>query len=361
MALLLSACALAVAADEIEDPWDRFEPPPDEQFDWIQLTSGEWLKGDFKVMYELNLEFDSDELNLQDFDFEDVKRLRTRDPQTIFIEGKGGARDTSVVRGVLEIRDNDVILRNEDRELLIPRERVISIADGMTRERDHWSGMISIGVNARGGNTETTDTTVMANFKRRSAISRLSIDYLANYSQSREGRTADNQRLNANYDWFLAARFYWQVLAGEYYRDPFSNIDGQYSLSTGVGYDLIRTKKTEWGIGTGVGYQEQLFVSVEADQDDSSASPFFTAGTNFEREMSKRVDFLFDYSMRWLNEQNGQYTHHALTTLSIDLVKDFDLDLTLVWDRVEKPQADEEGQLPEQDDYQLIVSLAYDF
>ena len=44
-------------------PWAPPPPPPDE-FDWIQLTSGEWLKGDFKVMYDYVIEFDSDELDL---------------------------------------------------------------------------------------------------------------------------------------------------------------------------------------------------------------------------------------------------------------------------------------------------------
>jgi hypothetical protein len=35
-----------------------------EGFDWIQLTSGEWLKGELKVLYNDSLEFDSDELDL---------------------------------------------------------------------------------------------------------------------------------------------------------------------------------------------------------------------------------------------------------------------------------------------------------
>ena len=39
-----------------------------EKFDWIQLTSGEWLKGDLKVLYDKKLEFDSDELDLLELD-----------------------------------------------------------------------------------------------------------------------------------------------------------------------------------------------------------------------------------------------------------------------------------------------------
>jgi putative salt-induced outer membrane protein YdiY len=346
---------------KVIDPWDAFEPPPDAEFDWIQLMSGEWLKGDFKVLYDYVIEFDSDEMDLQEFDFEDVKRLRTRNMKTILIQAEDARRDTDILRGMLEIKGDQVILRRSEHEVAVSRDRVISIADGRQRERDYWSGMVSIGVNARGGNTETTDTTVMANIKRRTASSRFNADYLANYSNTGEAETANNQRLSGYYDQFLTAKFYWQVLNAEYYRDPFSNIDGQYSVSTGVGYDIIHNSKTEWGMNAGVGYQRQEFSSVEIGEDDYSTSPFATFGTRLDHEVTGNLDFLFDYSLRWLNEDNGLYTHHMLTTLSFDLIKDLDLDVSIIWDRVERPQADEDGATPEQDDYQIVVSLAYEF
>ncbi len=344
-----------------EDPWDAFLPPADTEFDWIQLTSGEWLKGDFKVLYDYVIEFDSDELDLQKFDFEDVKRLRTRDMKTVMIQGEGGRRDTTLLRGMLEIREHQVVLRRSEHEVAVNRNQVISIADGRRRERDYWSGMVSVGINARGGNTETTDSTVMANVKRRTAKSRFNMDYLANYSKAGSVETANNQRLSGFYDQFLTMKFYWQVLGAEFYRDPFSNIDSQYSVSSGAGYDFIHTSKTEWGFKAGVGYQELQFVSVEAGEDDHTGSPFATLGMRIDHEVTGNLDFLYDYSLRWLNEDNGLYTHHMLTKLSFDLISDLDLDISVIWDRIEKPQTASDGTQPKQDDYQLVVSLAYDF
>ena len=350
------------------DPWEAFQPPADSQFDWLQLTSGEWLKGDFKVLYDYTLEFDSDELDLLEFDFEDVKQLRTRGMKSVFVEGEKGRRDTSTLRGVLEIKDDEIVLRRKEYEVKIPRDRVISIASGQQRERDYWSGMLSFGATVRGGNTETTDITTIANLKRRTAATRFNADYLSNYSQNGEGgETVNNQRLNGYYDRFMSSKFYWQVLSAEYYRDPFSNIDSQYSLSMGGGLDILHTPKIEWTFTTGAGYQNQQFVSVEAGANDSSSSPFLTAGTFYDLEVNGRVDYLFDYSLRWLNEANGQYTHHMISTISVDLIKDFDLDVSFVWDRIEKPQPKDDGTgtggttTPKQDDCQLIVSLAYDF
>lgn len=346
---------------EIVDPWEAFAPPADSDYDWLQLTSGEWLKGDFRVMYDLKLEFDSDELDLLEFDFKDVKQLRTRAMKTIFVEGEGGRRDTSVLRGMLVIKEDQVMLLRSEHEVTVPRDRVISIAGGRQRERDYWSGMLSIGVNARDGNTETVDTTVQANLKRRTARTRFNADYLANYSSTKSIETANNQRLNGYHDWFLTSRFYWKTLDMEFYRDPFSNIDRQYSVSTGTGYDIFRTSRAEWTITAGVGYQDMRFVSVQPGEDETSSSPFLTAGTWMDYELTDDIDILYDYSMRLLNEENGQYTHHMLSTMSFDIYGDLDFDVTLVWDRIEKPQVNADDILPEQDDYQLIVSLAYDF
>ena len=346
------------------DPWEAFEPPADSEFDWLQLTSGEWLKGDFKVMYDFTLEFDSDEMDLQEFDFDDVAQLRTRAMKSVFLEGEGGHRDTSILRGVLVIKGDQVKLIRSEHEVSIPRERVISIAGDKQHERDYWSGMASIGLNVRGGNTKTADLTIMANAKRRTARTRFNADYLANYSTADQIDTADNQRLSSYFDWFFTGRLYWKVLEAEYYRDPFSNIGGQYSASSGVGYDFMHTPRTEWTINTGLGYQELRFESVQAGDPASSDSPFFTAGTRLDYELTGDIDIIYDYSMRLLNEDNGQYTHHMLGTVSFDLIGDLDLDVSIIWDRIEKPTPIDNGGVvttPEQDDYQLIVSLAYDF
>jgi hypothetical protein len=343
------------------DPWDAFVPPVDSKFDWIQLTSSEWLKGDFKVMYDFTLEFDSDELGLLEFDLVDVQQLRTRAMKTVFVEGEGGRRDTSVLRGLLEMNGEQVVLRRSEHDVSIPRDKIISIASGRQRERDYWSGALSLGINARGGNTETIDTTVQARIRRRTVRTRFQADYLANYSATKGIDTANNQRLSGFHDWFLTSRFYWKTVEGEVYRDPFTNIDAQFSASTGVGYDLIRTHRTEWTVNTGIGYQEMRFVSVQPGEEESSSSPFLTAGTRLDYELTDDIDILYDYSLRVLNEENGKYTHHMLGTMSFDIIGDLDLDLTLIWDRIEAPQLDADGILPKQDDYQLIVSLTYDF
>ena len=61
LCLLGLACALtlsALAADE----WRPPPPTGNDGFDWIQLKSGEWLRGRLKYIQNRKVEFVSDEL-----------------------------------------------------------------------------------------------------------------------------------------------------------------------------------------------------------------------------------------------------------------------------------------------------------
>jgi hypothetical protein len=70
---------------------------------------------------------------------------------------------------------------------------------------------------------------------------------------------------------------------------------------------------------------------------------------------------IFDYRAQYTRPEDGETTHHTVTTLSIEMTKRFDLDLSLVWDRVEHPETLDDGTTPEKDDYYMIASLALDF
>jgi putative salt-induced outer membrane protein YdiY len=324
------------------------------------LNSGEWLKGDLKVMYDQRLEFDSDKMDIQDFDFDDVIIVRTRNAQRVLIQKKG--RKAEIHTGLVELDNKKITLLGNGESVEFPRDEIVSIAQRAERERDRWSGSLSVGVNVRGGNSETADATLSANLKRQTALTRYNVDYLSNYSTASREETAENHRLNMDASLFLSDRLYWRILEAEFYRDRFSNIDRQFSAHTGLGYYLVRTPKMEWSTGAGVGYQRTEYISVEAGEDNAAESPFFSAGTVLDYELNSNVDYLLDYSFRLLNESNGSYTHHLVTTLSMDLIGDnVDGDISLIWDRIENPTANENGEVPKQDDYQLIFSLTYDF
>jgi hypothetical protein len=337
--------------------WDNFVPPHDEKYDWIQLKSGEWLKGTLNVLYNFSLEFDSDKLGLLTLDWDDIKQIRGAGLQHIRIQPTDGESMPYTVIGILTIIDNKVTVTvgNEIQEF--DRKQILAITEGTKL----WKGKISLGANIRSGNTNIADATGSVNVMRRTAESRFVVDYMGNYSEAENVQTSNNHRINSYYDIFFTANSFWRTISAEYYRDAFINIDYQVTAGTLFGYYFIRTTKTEWEVYSGIGALYKRFVSVEPGKDIEIASPFVGLGTKYDTKLRSWLDYLFDFSFKIVDKNSGTYIQHLVTTLESDLIRDLKLDITFVWDRIEDPQPAADSTVPKKDDFQLIVGVTYEF
>ncbi len=330
-------------------------PPPPDDFDWIQLTSGEWLKGELKVLYEKKLEFDSDKLGLLEFEWEDVKQVRGHQIFSVRFEGP------VTVVGMLQVTENRVFVNVGKERQEFERNQLIAIAPGEPKEINYWSAKISLGLNISQGNTDQVQYTSIWNIKRRTSATRLVLDYLGNFSTTEGVETINNQRLNSSFDVFKTRKSFYRPIFGEYYRDLFKNIESRVTLGAGIGYHLIDTPKTKWEVAGGPAYQKTQFESVQSGQDSSESTPALVASTYFETELTKAIDFEGRYSFEILNEASGTYTHHLIATLESELTRWLDFDLSFIWDRTQDPQAEADGRVPDQDDFYLIFSVGVDF
>lgn len=334
--------------------WEPPPPPPDE-FDWIQLTSGEWLKGELKSLYERELEFDSDKLDLLEFDWEDVKQVRSTGVFSVRLAGP------ITVSGQLQITENKVIMTNGSKQQVFERDRLFAIAPKAEKRRDYWTGKISMGLNFSSGNTEQTQYNAKGNVERRTAETRLMANYLGNLIKSDHIETVNNHRIQGQFDIFKTRNYFFRPIFGEYYRDPLRNIKYSATLGCGMGYYLINTSKTEWEIAGGPAYQITRFNSVETGKDSSESTPALMAGTDFDTELTEDIDFNFKYTFQIVNQASGTYTHHSITTFETELTKWLDFDTSFVWDRVQDPTPDDDGTVPKLDDFYVIFSLGIDF
>ena len=100
---------------------------------------------------------------------------------------------------------------------------------------------------------------------------------------------------------------------------------------------------------------------MEAGEDSENTSPALGLGTKYETDFTKWLEFLFDFSFQLVDKDSGSYIHHMVSTLESDLIGDLELDISFVWDRVEDPQPAEDGTVPQQNDFQLIVGISYEF
>ena len=66
-------------------------------YDWLGLTSGEWLKGEIKRMREKDIEFDSDKLDVVTFSWGKVDELHSPNVNTYVFDNKIDAVGRAVV------------------------------------------------------------------------------------------------------------------------------------------------------------------------------------------------------------------------------------------------------------------------
>jgi len=349
---------LAQASDTSEDKenWESSKPPTD-QFDWIQTTSGEWLKGELKVLYSDQLEFDSDEFGLQTLDWDDVAQLLSHGTKRLSIDTPEGSR---VFDGVVTVDKEKITIISSSGMEEFDRSRLISITPGADSEQDNWSTKISFGLNFTRGNSELTDYILKLNVKRRTPENRFVIDYLGNRSDSGDIQTVNNHRLSTFFDIFAAREYFWRPVFYEYYRDPFQNVDSRSTIGIGGGYHIINTPKTTWDVSGGPAYRNTSYVSVAPGDSDNVDTPALVVGTYYDTALTKTIDFNTRYNFSIVNEDSGTYTHHAIATFETEVTSILDFDVSIIWDRIKDPQARADGSLPKQDDFQLLLTLGVD-
>jgi putative salt-induced outer membrane protein YdiY len=353
--LLGIACCPPVAAQLSDDDWQpksEFE----EKFDWLQMNSGEWLKGEVLVMYDDELEFDSDEFDEQELDWDDIRQIRTSQIMNV-----GFIDDTTAV-GIL-ILDGDTVrvigVDGTAREAF--KWEVLSLTAGRPKEINFWMMKLFFGAIIRTGNTEVQEFNLQSTIARRTIHNRITIDFVGNENTTDGEQVANNQRLNANWDKFITKRFFVKPIYGEYFRDTFQNIDSRYTVGTGAGYQLMDTKKVGWEVSGGPGYQENRFVEVEPPNPQQESTPALLASTRADWEITSWMEFDGLYRFQLVNEDSGQYNHHLLISFETDITKLIDFDISWIWDRIEKPQPLEDGTVPQQDDFRTTVGLTFEF
>jgi len=353
--IFLAMIALLVnplVAQSNKESWQPPTPMPDE-FDWIQLTSDEWLKGAFIAMYDDKLEFDSAELDLLSLDWEDIKQVRSAQTMQVLFRGK------IKVTGKLFIEGETVLIGGQQ-DQQFDRSQVVSITAGAPKEINYWSGKVTIGTNFRRGNSEQIESHVRANFQRRTPSDRIVFDYFANYSKTDGDETGNNNRLNGIWNRFIRDQFFMTPVFSEYYRDPFQNIAHRGTIGAGVGFQIIDSAITDWQFGGGPAYQKTQFEEVEAGMSESESTPALVLGTTFKRVLTSAIDFDLEYKIQLTDEASGTFNHHMVIGFETELTSLLDIDIALVWDRIQNPRAGEDGTLPEKDDYRLILGLSLD-
>lgn len=327
-----------------------------DEWDWLQLTSGEWLKGKIKVVYNGEMEFNSAKLGLRKFNLDDIEQVHTLRPQAVRIFGV----DKPQV-GTITLSERTIEIKNDSLSYNFDRDRVIALVSGQLKELNFWSARFGLGTNIRSGNSPQTEYNGNFSTKRRTALSRFTVDYLGLYTYSDDKETANNHRLRSNFDIFANQRLFYRPLFLDIFSDRFQNIDARGTLGAGLGLQAIDRDNKQWDLFIGPGIQFTQFNEVDEANEKREQSAVLIASTHYNMNVTSAMGFILDYQILWANEASGGYTHHVISTLSYDLTRSIDFNTSIVWDYIESPTPDDLGTTPKNDDYRFIFSISYSF
>ena len=347
--LLMGALAAQPATAEDAEPWT---PPASEDWDWLHLNSGEWLKGEISYMRDRTIRFDSDELDELDIDLADCQAVYMN--RQSFLRLESGA--TPQGRGVL--RDDLLEFETTNGETLqIPRNEIVSIVPGGEREIDYWSFLIGADYALRDGNTDQVDLSGRLSINRRTATTRFLNDYRGVYGSQDGEKITNNHRATTGLDIFLTSRFYLAVPKVEYYKDEFKNLKHRVTSGGGVGYEFVRNQLMELDVSVGGAHQYQ--ETEEGGDESNDFATTFNLDLDFDFPGGTELDN--SYRAQVVVTDTDKTSHHFESILSVDIWGPLDLDLTFMLDRIEKPEQNSDGERPDENDITVMAGMSIDF
>ena len=362
------ACKVPDLLERARSPSDaNLEPPPtdavpagpesvdvEDGADWIQLVSGEWLRGELLRVRDDNLDFDSDKLDLQTFDRDDVTRIHSA--QTDFVV----TDDNRVFAGRLVV-DNQKVWVVGDRTVQIDRSELLAVVAAGDSDKGRLSGSINLGFAARSGNTDQVDLTGGASVLLERARSRAQAKYSGVISTVQDVETANNHRLTSTLDLYLTERTFVTVPGIELYRDKIQNIDLRTRPYAALGYKVIDTLDQKLRVSAGPAYQS---TRLDAGATSMSSTDDTLAGvlsSDFDWDITGDIELTWRYSLTVPFPDTAQNNHNMVTSLSVDLTDDLELDVSFVWDRVNRPAANASGVVPLPNDFRTTVGVNWTF
>ncbi len=326
-----------------------------DKWDWVQLKSGEWLKGDLKYVQNKEVEFDSSELEMLTLKLKDVRELYTA--HRVFTRFDDGQPIYGSV-----ILSNEVVTVGAQPPVVMSRDALIGITpSGGKSGIRNWSGNLTVGLSLQSGNNSQTTVNTSAELARRTPNTTLLFTYLANYSQVNDVESANNQRFNTIYDVRLNQDWFVRPVQFEYYQDTLANISYRLTGGVGAGYYIFDHDGLEWTITAGPGYQYTRFETVEAGASATATTPAAVLSSNFKIDITDRLTFIQNWESAFTKQQAGLYTHHAVTTLEFEIKQHLNLDVSFIWDYLQNPQTRSDGAIPQKSDYYLTVGFGVRF
>lgn len=324
-------------------------------FDWVQLVSGEWIKGELKRMRDDNLEFDSDKLDMLNIDFDDVTYVHSPRIETYAFEDRVSATGKAI------ILEDQIIVETEEGTKVFPRSELLSIVEGGEREKDWWWMKLRFGLTLNKGNTDQLTYDINFNVRREDDLTLLNLGYNANFGRTNGEQNVNRHLAQLDFKIFLSRRWFVTPLFGQLFNDRFQNIRLRATPAAGAGIHILDEANVKWDFQTGLGYQFLRYKDGSTVNGDNPQSDvFIPLYTYAEFDITDDIDLTLSWLTNLVVTTIGNTNHTGKADLSVELTSVLDLDVAFLFLRTEQPGPPPDPADPplEKDDYQLVVGIS---
>jgi hypothetical protein len=350
----IEEAAATESAEQAEGgPWVPPAPSP-EEMDWIKMSSGEWLKGDFQRMVDGTVYFDSDEFDDLQVDWADIAELRSPRKHTYRFPGRRIATGTAVMK------EGKLLIDTGQGVVAFDQAKLVGMMEGEPKEINYWSAKVNVGLAARSGNTSQLDLTSFARITRRTSLTRFNNEYNGAYSTANSTKTANSHRLNSAFDIYLTQRFFLIVPSAEVFVDPFQNLSLRITPGAGLGYDVLVGKRVDWEVGVQGLYQYTSFETVTAGRSTTAHDVAIGLSTQLDLDITSDLEWDTSYKTQLVATDFNKTSQNLTSILSMDILGPIEIDLTFNWDWIKSPERRADGTAPVSSDYRISAGLGID-
>jgi len=335
--------------------------------DWIELNTGEWLRGDVRRLRPKGLEAGADlkfySQKLDDLTFSWGDIIGVHSPKTKSYSFRGKIN----VAGKAMITKDEVIIGTDNGIERYPRSQLLAISDGVPRERTWWSTRLSVGFSANAGNTSQGSLTTQWSLTRANGHSLGGLSYQGTVAYT-DGQLNVNRHLaNVDTALFLWDRFYIIPIAGQLLYDAFQNIQLRATPGAGAGMHLFNEKRQrkhhtnrfEWDLQSGPGYQFIQFFSTATGVLNPQNDGFVMFRSHWKLEfLNDNVELTVDWRSYLVYTTFGSTNHTGTADFSVEITDRFDFQTSFLFLRTRNPQPRSDGTVPKKNDYQIVLSIA---
>jgi putative salt-induced outer membrane protein YdiY len=336
-----------------EREWNPI-PPDEDYWDWIRLSSDEWLKGRILRFRDERLEFDSERIKEKTFKWKHIREIHCARPRVwrfrydVVVIGKG------VMRG------DRIVVSTAKGEREMPKADLVAILPGAENEASLWRAKASVSAAVRAGNTDQFDLAVNSWARRETANTRLRFDYDNAIGTLNQEDTKNMHRGSARFDYYATRDLFYIPGFFEAFHDPFTNVNIRTTFSAGLGYHLSRGAVDWVAFGT-IGYQYQNFVSTQLGVSPDDHNGALLLGTTVEWEITGDLSWYNFYQVQIAYPTVGDTSQRVTTSLQYEITRLLILETAFHWDRIEQPREAMDGTTPVSDDLRLTVGFGIQY